>query len=366
MTAKNKSMTRLFRPEALDFPRYSLNESYVGVRLHQNESLDLSTEEREEFAEVLASSARMADKINTYPSLEPGRLLHAYARTLDVPVENIEVTAGSSQALTLLAEALFAPGRRIALTSPSFSLYAHLASLYGSEVEGIELDSEFEFAENTLFKNDIFNSHVALLCTPNNPTGTLCSRELILRFADRYQGMLIVDEAYVEFATDSERQSFVNEAIKRENVVVLRTLSKAWGAAGLRVGTMVSHTDNIALFRALKPPYSIPTPSEVLATYILERKGAATKSRVAESVDMRNRLQSVLRDCSQVKALTNSEANFVFFKSPRAAELEKILGENGFLVRRYSTGRLENAIRISMPPRAQFNSLKNILHEVLK
>jgi len=366
MKIKSARVNALFRAEALAFPRYSLNEASSGIRLHQNETLGLSALEREEFANILAASAQEPESINTYPSLEPSRLLKSYSAALNIPVENIEVTSGSSQALTLLAEALFCQGRTVAVTSPSFSLYANLVRLYGAEVVEISLNENFNFSSETLFSENVLNSDVAIVCSPNNPTGTVCDQELLVKFADNFRGVLVVDEAYVEFARDPLRQSFLAEAIKRENVIVLRTLSKAWGAAGLRVGAIVANEEIVSLFRALKPPYSIAWPSEILASYVLECKSGIIKNRIKNVVMQKNELLQILRECAQVTVVTNSEANFVFFITSRADILERALFDAGFLVRRYSSGRLRNAIRISMPPQSEFERLKNILIEVLK
>ena len=223
MSMSSNRMHELCRREALRFRRYTLKENDTGIRLHQNETLGLSDEEKKEFAQVLSQALLKSESINIYPSLEPTRLLKAYAAALEVPEENIEVTSGSSQALTLLAEALFAPGRRVAVTQPTFSLFANLVRLYGAEVVDIELDSSFSFDPLKLFSAEVLGCQVAIVCSPNNPTGTVCTPEMLLEFADRFSGLLVVDEAYVEFAQNPSKQSFVKQALRRDNVVVLRT-----------------------------------------------------------------------------------------------------------------------------------------------
>lgn len=365
MPRVQRSLNELFRAEALSFPKYALNEPPARTRLHQNEMLLLSQSERNELISVLARSAENSAAINTYPSLQPERLLSAFARSLDVSPENIEVTAGSSQALTLLAEALFASGRRVAITAPSFSLYAHLARLYGSAVTPIELDENFEFSPRSLFCAQVLDSDVAIICSPNNPTGTTLSYETILEFADQFKGVLVVDEAYFEFFAPRGGVSCVELATQRNNVIVLRTMSKAWAGAGLRVGAMVAHRDVISLFSALKPPYSIAWPSEVMAAYLLSEKVQETAARVQTTIAQVNELQALIKGFPAVECLADSKANFVFFKTSRAARLEEELVRKGFLIRRYSGGRLNDCVRISMPPSEQIECLKNSLSEVL-
>lgn len=365
MPKEQKTLQELFRAEALSFPKYALNEPPARTRLHQNEMLLLTQSEREELISVLARSAENGSAINTYPSLQPERLLTAFARSLNVSPDNIEVTAGSSQALTLLAEALFAAGRRVAITAPSFSLYAHLARLYGSDVTPIDLDENFEFSPRNLFSAQVLESDVAIICSPNNPTGTTLSYETILEFADQFKGVLVVDEAYFEFFAPRGGVSCVGLATHRNNVIVLRTMSKAWAGAGLRVGAMVAHRDVMSIFSALKPPYSIAWPSEVMAAYLLSEKAEETAVRVQTTISQLDELQAALKGLGAVECLADSKANFVFFKTSQAARLEDSLVQKGFLIRRYSGGRLNDCVRISMPPSEYFESLKTSLLEVL-
>jgi histidinol-phosphate aminotransferase len=365
MNNEELSLDKLFRPEALSFPKYSLNEPSALTRLHQNEVLLLEESDRMELVEEMRRRIKSSEAFNTYPTLEPVELLNAFANSLNVPIENIEVTAGSSQALTLIAEALFGPARTAAITAPSFSLYAHLAALYGSPVVPVTLDERFEYKPEALFSDQVLNAHVAILCTPNNPTGTALSFETVVEFASQFKGVLVIDEAYFEFLEAQGGQSCVQWATGRKNVIVLRTLSKAWGAAGLRVGAMIAHRDVINIFRALKAPYSIAWPSEVLASYILSKKQNATRERVGKTVQQVAALEECLSGCRGIDFLARSRANFVFLKSARAGTLEKALTAEGFLIRRYSAGRLENCVRISMPPPCRFEKLKSELRKVL-
>lgn len=362
MTETSESIVnRIFRKEALSFPAYSLSETVGAVRLHQNESHSLSSSDREELAALFADALCAAGSISQYPSLASDRLVTAYAQSLGVLNKNIEVTAGSSQALTLIAEAFFGIGRRVAITHPSFSLYANLVRLYSAQVELLDLDDSFEFRKENIFREEVLGADAIILCSPNNPTGTLCERDLILELANRCRGILIVDEAYIEFADDAAQQSFIAEAVRRPNVIVLRTLSKAWAAAGLRVGCIVAHEDVIRVMRALKPPYSITWPSELIASHFLETKQEHTQKATHEVKLQRDALSILLRQCRHVSFVSHSQANFVFFVTQKADVLERVFNDSGFLIRRYHGGRLANAVRISMPPASEFEKIRDIL-----
>lgn len=367
MTPDQLTVTeRLFRKEALAFPAYQLSEQPNCVRLHQNESHFLSAADRSELADVLTGALQESGGINHYPALLSERLLHAYAKRLGVLQDQIEVTAGSSQALTLIAEAFFGSERRVALTQPSFSLYASLAGLYSAQISEIRLNENFEFCADNLLNERVLSADVAIICSPNNPTGTLCDKKLILEFADRFHGLLVVDEAYIDFANQSDEQSFIHDAVQRGNVIVLRTLSKAWAAAGLRIGGLISNRDIIRVMRALKPPYSVAWPSEVLATHILENKADRVSSEVNKVRHQRDALTSILRSCSSVSFVSASQANFVFFETHLADALERQLREVGFVIRRYKSETLKHCVRISMPPESDFERVVEIIRRTLQ
>lgn len=341
-------MLEFLRPEARRVTAYTLSEKPGSVRMHQNEGLPLPASVVARGLDLLSQALLHERPLNQYSNLVPERLLGAYARYLDVPLNCVEVTAGSSQGLALIAQACFAPGRRVALPEPSFSLYAGLVRLHGATAVDMPLNNRMQYARDSIFNEAVLSTHATLFCTPNNPTGSVLAEDLMLEFLEAYKGLVVVDEAYLEFAAPMGVTSMVRHIHKYPNLLVLRTLSKAWGAAGLRVGAMVANPELIGVFKALRSPYSIPFPSEVLGRYFLEDCRPLLDERVALTFAERTRLESRLAKIPDLE-LFPSAANFVFFRHPRAVEIENWLRtEHDMLVRVYDAPGLENYLRASL------------------
>ncbi|MCA2960218.1 MAG: histidinol-phosphate aminotransferase family protein [Silvanigrellales bacterium] len=344
-------MTRrdMFTPAALAAHEYMLFEPAGAGRLHQNEGAPLPSERQNEIAEVVARALRDDRTLHCYPSLRSDRLYAAYAKFLGVPEGNLEITAGSSMGIALLSLGCFAAGRRVAIVTPSFSIYEHYARLQGCEVLPIPLDARMAYRKESLFSPAVLDADVVLVCTPNNPTGGLLPAAWARELCDRARGLVVVDEAYIEFATEAE--SLAPEAQHRENLVVLRTLSKAWGLAGLRLGALVSSEANAKVFRALKPPYAFSFLSEVVGAHVLEHWGDILDQRVKYTRLARAQMESVLLSFAHAGVETfESHANFVCFRHRSVREWERVLREDdNLLIRVYgSAGPLANVARVSV------------------
>ena len=337
-----------FRKQALAAAPYTLNEPANSMRLHQNEGLPWDAKLASACTQKLVEALTSDRPFNLYPNLVPEKLRDAFADYLNIPTQNIEVTSGSSQGLALLAQACFEPGRKVAITSPSFSLFEGYANLYGASVVPVPLAADYSYTYEAVFAPEVLSADVAIFCTPNNPTGGVLPYKWLCEFADRFSGLLVLDEAYFEFAEASGHQSFLTECLLRPNVLVLRTLSKAWAGAGLRVGVMIASQPVLSVFSTLKPPYSIPYPSEVLATWLLQERRADLAERIALTVAEKTRIEAVLVRIPGLELFV-SHANFVCFRHARAVELEEYLRtQHSILVRAYSGWRLHNVIRANV------------------
>lgn len=338
---------RYFRPEARAARPYTLVEPAGAARLHQNEGAPLPSERTAEIAAVVARTLEEERTLHCYPNLRSERLHRAYARRLGVGEGDLEITAGSSQGIALVALGCFAPGRSVAIATPSFSIYEHYARLYGCHVHPIRLDAAMAYAREEVFAPEVLAANVVIVCTPNNPTGGIFPSAWVGELCDRARGLVVVDEAYIEFAP--EAASVVSEAPRRANLVVLRTLSKAWGLAGLRLGALVTNAALLPVFAALKPPYSVSFLSETVGAHVLESWDAVLGERVAHTRTEREETARALADVPGI-TLFESHANFVCFRHPDVARLESVLRErHNLLIRVYgSTGPLANVARASM------------------
>lgn len=347
--SRSPSLPPYFRPEMAGVELYTLEEREDCLRLHQNEGFPLSEELATQCADVVSQAFAQDLPLNRYPHLSPEGLRAAYAEALGIGQENVEVTLGSSQAIDLLALACFAPGRRVAILGPTFSLYEATARLHGATIVPLELGKRFQPVQEALLCSQALDADVVMLCTPNNPTGGLVPFPWIEELVSKARGLVVVDEAYFEFAAPKGKAvSALTLLGKYENLVVLRTLSKAWGGAGLRVGALASNPRVVTLFRALRPPYSIPTPTEVLAVHLLRHQSAELARRVALTLQERRILEEGLARVDGIEVFPG-DANFVFFRVGRSHDLARhLLDTQRMCVRAFSKGRLQGCLRANV------------------
>ncbi|MEO7634337.1 MAG: aminotransferase class I/II-fold pyridoxal phosphate-dependent enzyme, partial [Sphingomicrobium sp.] len=241
---------RLARPAILALPAVDIAGAPVPgtIRLDANEN---------PFPSLVQGEA----EINRYPEPQPLMLRQRLAELYGVDVANLWVTRGSDDAIDLLIRAFCEAGvDKVAIVEPTFSAYAQFARIQGADVVSTRLDTDFAFDTDKVFEFATAQQpKILFLCTPNNPTGTMVSRDSIERLARVLPDTLVVvDEAYGEFG-DSPSLSPIAGSIA--NLVVLRTLSKAYGLAGARIGCAVASPDVIGLLARVSPPYPLPVPS---------------------------------------------------------------------------------------------------------
>jgi histidinol-phosphate aminotransferase len=318
-----------FNPQALSAQKYSLQEENAFKRLHQNEGGFISDEEKNWWKNTsqnfFLNLMHEEDKNNSknflfsYPSLEPKNLIHSFSKFISVSEQCIEVTCGSSQAFDLIALSCFKAGKKIAIPKPSFSLYSNLAKLYECQLVSIELEN-FQYTEKCLLSDEVLKADVVIVCTPNNPTGTVCSSNWLVRLCEQSKGLVVVDEAYFDFVMPgSMHRGFLMESLSAyvqqfKNLIVVRTLSKAHSAAGLRLGFLISCKENIQVFKAIRPPYSIPFLTEYFGEKLISEGSVFLKKRVEFINHSRTRIEDKLTSMNKICVHTFSLANFVFFK----------------------------------------------------
>ena len=286
----------------------------------------------------------------------------ALAARTGVSPERVVVTAGADEALDRICRAYAGPDRPVLLPEPTFDMLERFAALAGAPLVRLPWFTDvFPLAE-ILARLD---NRIALvvIVSPNNPTGGVASRDDVRRIAAAApQSLVLLDQAYIEYADEDIGPAVLDLA----NVVVVRTMSKAWGLAGCRVGYAVGSSDVIAVLRAAGGPYPVAGPSLALALSQLRRGDAALRAHVtavrAERANLRERL------CARGVDARASQANFVLADfGPRAAFVRDGLGARGILVRDFP-GRagLETSLRITLPgDPADFERLTSALDTVL-
>jgi len=261
-----------------------------------------------------AETDRSLAGLNRYPEPHPHVLAQCLAALYRVPTEKLLPGRGSDESIDLLVRGFCRAGvDNVVICPPTFGMYAVAARIQGAEVREVPLLAARDFALDTagvLAACDA-NTKVVFLCSPNNPTGNVMDRaaidQLLVALANR--SLVVVDEAYIEFSGD-ESLSAVLERFP--NLVVLRTLSKAFGLAGARVGSLIAAPEIVALLGKVIPPYSIPqlTIEAVLAT-LAGPQLAIQRERVAQIRRERERLRAALANCRGVLKIWPSVANFL-------------------------------------------------------
>ncbi|MEZ6095189.1 MAG: histidinol-phosphate transaminase [Pirellulaceae bacterium] len=286
-----------------------------------------------------------AESINRYPDYS--RLREAYASFMNVPSECVIPTAGGDEGIDRLIRLSNRTNRKsIVCHAPSFEMIDVYASQSGINCNGIQwFDGEFPIGE---FGNNI-DQQTSLVClvSPNNPTGRKIPCGVVkevVRLAKQSGALVLLDFAYIEFA-DFDPSA---EVLEFDNVVILRTLSKAWGLAGLRAGFLV--TSNMALAKQLNQfgsPFSISHVSAELATYAIENYATTMKTNVATTVEIRSQLQSVLADVN-IPCLP-SQGNFVLARFPETSNFKMGLDTMGISIRYFDSPVLSEWVRITCP-----------------
>jgi histidinol-phosphate aminotransferase/imidazoleglycerol-phosphate dehydratase/histidinol-phosphatase len=277
----------------------------------------------------------LAASVNRYPEPQPMRLKLAMAALYGVEADNLVVTRGADDAIEILIRAYCRPQEdAVAICTPSFSAYGHFVKLQGARLVEVPLTAEFDFDADAFIaavRQDA-NLKLAFICTPNNPTGNEIDPAEILRVADALPETIIVaDEAYLDF---SSTPSLSAEATRRPNLVVLKTLSKAYGLAGARVGCAIGDPELIAIAARALPPYPLPSLSiEAALAALAPSRRAVHEERIARIKADRDRLAALLKRSPIVKSVRNGGGNFVFLQVDGAEELAKKLRSLGIRVR---------------------------------
>jgi histidinol-phosphate aminotransferase len=262
--------------------------------------------------------------LNRYPEPQPRSLVERLAQLYAVAPACVLVGRGSDEAIDLLTRAFCRAGAdAVLICPPTFGMYSVSARIQGAEVRQVPLLAADGFAldEQELLDRCSAAVKLVFLCSPNNPTGNLHDEAAILRIARRLAGraLLVIDEAYIEFAG---RPGLGQRVADVPNLAVLRTLSKAYGLAGARCGSVIAHPEVIALLRKIIPPYAIPQLTlEAVLARLTPAACAQSQARLAVLLEERARLMRALPQLPRVTKVWPSAANFMLaeFADPEEA-----------------------------------------------
>lgn len=269
-------------------------------------------------------------RINRYPRRNQEQLRQRLAAVKGVREEQIFLGNGSDEAIDLILRCFARPSiDEIMVFPPTFGMYGVSASVNDLAVNKVGLDRDFRInVEKTLSAVNP-STRVMFICSPNNPTGNTQPHETIKALLTRFDGLVVVDEAYIDFSPGSTMLAHLDEY---PNLIVLQTFSKAWGLAGARVGMAYASPEIIDVLNKVRFPYNISLPDSQLAMEALNRY-AEYKLSVALALDNRSWLQSMLADMPKVEFIYPSSANFLLVKTSDGDTLYRYLRDRGVVVR---------------------------------
>ena len=286
------------------------------------------------------------EHLHRYPSPYQPKLRERIATFRGVRMENIFVGVGSDEAIDILLRIFCEPGiDRILITPPTYGMYKVAADIHDVYVDQIPLTDDFEVDLESVLDGIQEHTKMIFLCSPNNPTGNDLNVESMKKIAGLFNGIVVVDEAYVDF---SERESLAGEVANYPNLVVLQTLSKAFGMAGIRLGIAVAVEDVINYMLKVKAPYNV---NSVTARYALQtfENLETVQFNIQKIREERNRLSQALSMLPFVKKVYASDANFILFQIEEAHAIYQKLADRSVIVRyRGNEPKCENCLRVTV------------------
>lgn len=283
---------------------------------------------------------------NRYPDPLQKKVKEKIAALKKVDASQIFLGNGSDEAIDLLIRAFCEPNQdSILITEPTYGMYSVCAEVNAVNVQQVLLTPDFDLDLEAFPKTFDATTKIIFLCSPNNPTGNLLSRDKILEVLKRFYGLVVIDEAYVDFA---KSKSFINDLKKFPNLVVLQTFSKAWGLAGLRLGMCFASAEIISILNKIKYPYNVNIQTQQLALDALENKYKAD-IWIDEILAQRDKLVKALKKVPIVEKVFPADANFVLTQVKDAHGTYEYLMNNGIIVRDRSKVILcYNCLRITV------------------
>lgn len=299
--------------------------------------------------------------VNRYPDPLQRSLKEELASIKNVSTDQILLGNGSDEVLDLIFRAFCEPNKdRVITLPPTYGMYQVLAELNAVKVEQIPLTKEFLIDFEKVL-NSLSDQKLLFICSPNNPSGNLIQREAVEAVLESFKGIVIIDEAYIDF---TESDSWISKLDAYPNLIITQTLSKAYGMAGIRLGMLFASKEIVQVLNKIKPPYNV---NELTQQSALKRLKATNEvqAEVKTIIANRRELIQALEGVSFVEYIYPSDANFVLVKVDQATKRYNQLLERGIVVRNRSTQlHCENTLRFTVGTTQENNQLISVLKSI--
>ena len=293
-----------------------------------------------------AYGSPLDDNFNRYPDPLQWQLKSAIAKIKGVPPENIFIGNGSDEVIDLAFRIFCDPVKdNVIICPPTYGMYEVSANINNVEIKRVNLLPGFQLDVPGILDAVDANTKLLFICSPNNPTANNMNREDVELLLNNFPGIVIIDEAYINY---SRQKTFIQELTEYPNLIVMQTLSKAWGLAALRLGLGYASMAVISLFNKVKPPYNINEASQELALEALQHT-EQVNNWIKEVTVQKQHLVKELTKFSFVEKVYPSDANFLLVKMKDANKLYDFLAAKGIVVRNRTKDVLcENCLRITI------------------
>lgn len=350
-------MSRSFDLNSLVRPNIKKLVPYHSAREDFSEGLLLDANENS-----LGAPFPDDDQLHRYPDPKQQQLRQLIAEWRGIRTENVFTGVGSDEGIDVLYRIFCQPGRdRVLTTPPTYGMYSVSANIHDIAVDEVQLSKNFELRVDAILDAVTPQTKMLFLCSPNNPTGNTFEESKVRELIDQFPGIIVLDEAYIDFSEQNSRASWVT---KYPNLVVLQTLSKSFGLAGIRLGISYAQQEIINYMMKVKAPYNI---NKLTAEYAIKglQKWDTVQFRINAIKKERKRLKDKLQQLTQVQHVYASEANFLLAKFNDAKTTYNDLTDRNIIVRyRGDQPLCDNCLRITVGTPDENNRLISALKEI--
>lgn len=300
---------------------------------------------------------------NRYPDPLQKALKQKISALKNIPPEKIFLGNGSDEPIDLLIRAFCETGiDNVISINPTYGMYQVAAEISGVELRKVSLTTQYELDSAAVLNATNVNTKLIFLCSPNNPTGNSLEKTAMVELIEKFQGLVIVDEAYIDFAPG---KSLLPDIENYPNLIILQTFSKAWGMAGIRLGMAFSSTEIIGILNKIKYPYNLNILTQQKALELLEEK-ETVENWVKLLIAEREKMTELLKEFPFVIKVYPSDANFLLIKMYDAKGIYDYLVEKGIIVRDRSKVHLcENSLRITIGSSQENETLLSALKDLI-
>ncbi len=300
-------------------------------------------------------------QLNRYPDPYHLKIRDALSRYLGLTDRNLFIGVGSDEIIDLVVRIFCEPNKNnVIISEPTYGMYKVVCDINNVVTISVTLDKTFQPDVDKIINSINDETKIIFLCSPNNPTANSIEVNRIISLAQKFNGIILIDEAYTEFSSNT---SFINEIYNHRNVIITRTFSKAWGLAGVRCGYCVADSEIIELLYKVKLPYNINKLTEYVVLKALE-KTEKMKMNLETIFMEKEYLITELEKNNNINKVYHSDTNYILFECENATEVYQKLADKGIIIRDRSN-QVKNALRVTVGTRVENQKFINELNNIL-